>query len=77
MSDPNDLKTLPMRVLVLERDLTNLEARCRECRAATMAHLIGISKEISTFGQQINDDVIKINVRIDGLLAYLKPDGRR
>ena len=70
---------IPHRVTVLERDLTALDARCRECREETRGKLEVIGEEISSFGSRVADDVKKINKRIDDLVGYLgkRPIGRR
>ena len=69
---------IPHRVTVLERDLTILDARCRECREETRSKLAMIGEEISSFGSRVSDDVKKINKRIDNLVSYLgnKPKKR-
>ena len=69
-NDDSD-RNIPARVMILERDLTALEARCRECRQETREKLKMISDEISSFGSRVSEDVKKINGRIDALVSYL------
>jgi len=60
---------IPLRVMNLERDLTALDARCRECSAKTNNTLKAIAAELSRFGTHVATDVAKINKRIDSFVC--------
>jgi len=66
------IASLPMRVLHLERDVTALDARCRECSVKTQGMLRSLSIEISSFAHRIVEDLLKINSRID---SFVKDHG--
>lgn len=56
---------LPLRVMILEKNLAALDARCRECAERTRSTLKILSAELSHFAGRVVEDVLKINKRID------------
>jgi len=60
---------LPVRVLHLERDLTALDKRCRECSDRTKDVLRLIGTELGEFGTRMVSELSKINKRIDDFVG--------
>ena len=57
---------IPLKVMNLERDLTALEARCRQCRTETREKLAALAQTIASWAKQMSDDIKAVARTIHG-----------